>query len=120
MQICSFLECERPRFKKKKTVIENIWEKLVTNRNLGPSVVCHVSHTRVSNNRLDVYNIAKASLKHCILFSNLRHKNKSCKFLIKSSRTQYFEETKNELLKLERISFQKTQHLMPGDTANSV
>lgn len=104
---------------RKKTIIGNIRKRLVTKWNLGTSVVCHISHTNVSNNRLDVYNIAKASLKYCILFSNLKYKNKSWKFLIKSNRKHYFEELK-ELLKHERNSFQKTQHLTPGDTANSV
>lgn len=101
---------------RKKTVIGNIWKRLVTKWNLGPSVVCHISHTNVSNNRLDVYNTAKASLKHCIHFSNLKYKNKFCKFLIKSNRKHYFEEPKKEL----KNSFQKTQHLTPGDTANSM
>lgn len=87
---------------RKKTIIGNIRKRLVTKWNLGTSVVCHISHTNVSNNRLDVYNIAKASLKYCILFSNLKYKNKSWKFLIKSNRKHYFEELK-ELLKHEKL-----------------
>lgn len=90
-----------------KTVIENIWKRLITKWNFGPSMVCHISHTNVSSNRLDVYNIAKVSLKYCILFSNLKHKNKFCELLIKSKRKHCFEEPKMNFSSLKECPSKK-------------